>query len=94
MLNVKVDDNDNIIEYDIDFLGGFLNGEFAYPPLSVALTFALLIDRIIMDNETKDKLDLYNNRNYSVPPESHNNLVVFQRFYAEYWFIIIIFSVC
>ena len=23
-------------------------------------------------------------RNYSVPPESHNNLVVFQRFYAEY----------
>ena len=22
--------------------------------------------------------------NYSVPPESHNNLVVFQRFYAEY----------
>ena len=61
MLNVKVDDNDNIIEYDIDFLGGFLNGEFAYLPLSVALTFALLIDRIIMDNETKDKLDLYNN---------------------------------
>ena len=25
-----------------------------------------------------------NNCNYSVPPESHNNLVVFQRFYAEY----------
>ena len=28
--------------------------------------------------------NLYRVSNYSVPPESHNNLVVFQRFYAEY----------
>ena len=35
--------------------------------------------------DEKEIIRIYGKRcNYSVPPESHNNLVVFQRFYAEY----------